>query len=318
MSALPVPEKSELARCEAIIEAGQTTFVAVGNALLTIREKRLYRETHATFDDYTRDRWGWSRTHAYRLIDAFEVVQDLSPIGDKPTAEAQVRPLVQLPPAERPAAWKEAVEETNGQPTAKAVQKVVDRKLGKPEKPTPPPPPAPAPAPAPTSKVNGAAAADPPDVAALRAAGKIPAAAVVEIYEPEPDDVGETVEDVRNDHAEAAGKADELSDDEWLATLPLSGALEALPLRKFAADALHFRRLEPIRRDFANRVVRVKPSRLAGDGVVAYRTRNYVKLAHPKHWIRCAAVEHGGCGGTGEVPFVGQCPKCFGRGYWVK
>jgi hypothetical protein len=31
-----------------------------GTALLEVRDRRLYRETHATFEDYCRERWRFS------------------------------------------------------------------------------------------------------------------------------------------------------------------------------------------------------------------------------------------------------------------
>lgn len=64
-----------------------------------IRDARLYRDTHATFEDYVEQRWDISRSPAYRLIDAWPLAERLSPIGDK-LNERQVREL--LPLASRP------------------------------------------------------------------------------------------------------------------------------------------------------------------------------------------------------------------------
>ena len=75
------------------------------------RSRRLYRHTHATFEDYCRERWGMNRAHAYRLIDAATVAVNLSPMGDiLPTAERQARPLTVLEPAQQREAWQRAVE----------------------------------------------------------------------------------------------------------------------------------------------------------------------------------------------------------------
>ncbi|MGO8683426.1 MAG: hypothetical protein ACLQUT_02430 [Thermoleophilia bacterium] len=89
-----------LADLETIIERGQQTFVEVGNALMEIRDQRLYRETHATFEAYCKERWGWSRISAYRHIEAAEVVQML-PMGNTPDTERVARELIPLSPAER-------------------------------------------------------------------------------------------------------------------------------------------------------------------------------------------------------------------------
>ena len=95
-----VIERSHLAELEAVIERGQQTFIDVGNALMEIRDQRLYRATHATFEAYCKERWGWSRISAYRHIEAAEAVA-LLPIGNKPSSESVARELVPLSPAER-------------------------------------------------------------------------------------------------------------------------------------------------------------------------------------------------------------------------
>ena len=55
---LTLLETGMLTDCEEVIEQGMETFFEVGDALLKIRDCRLYRESHATFDEYCRDRWG--------------------------------------------------------------------------------------------------------------------------------------------------------------------------------------------------------------------------------------------------------------------
>lgn len=59
-------------------------------------------------------RWDIQRQHAHRLVDAADVVGQMSPIGGNapiPTHERQVRPLCQLArPEDRAKAWAEAVE----------------------------------------------------------------------------------------------------------------------------------------------------------------------------------------------------------------
>ena len=90
--------------------------------------------------------------------------------------------------------------------------------------------------------INGHAAPDPPDVAKARANGKIPATAVVEVHEPEEiTDLADVAEEI----AETAAQSDdELSNDDWLATLPLSSKLKGSQLKTFSRDALAYRELE--------------------------------------------------------------------------
>lgn len=120
-------EMTTLADHEAVIERGLTTFVEVGTSLLAIREGRLYREQHGTFEDYCRERWGWSRQHANRLVAGAEVAATLEPTGSiAPTAERQVRPLTSLPTEDQPAAWRDAVDSAGGSvPTQAQVERIV-------------------------------------------------------------------------------------------------------------------------------------------------------------------------------------------------
>lgn len=124
---------STLAECEAVIERGLATFTEVGEALLRIRDGRLYRETHKTFEAYCRERWGMSKTHANRQIEAAEVGAALTPIGVVPS-EAIARELAPLKdePEEMAGAWREAQDRApNGAPTAAVVRQVVqDRAIG--------------------------------------------------------------------------------------------------------------------------------------------------------------------------------------------
>jgi len=122
-------EKSRLCENERVIAAGLNTFVDVGNALAEIRDGKLYRAEFGTFDDYCRDRWGISKMHAYRLMDAAEVSGVLkSNQLVTPQTESQARPLARLEPDEQIAVWQQAIETApNGKVTAAHVAQVVGR-----------------------------------------------------------------------------------------------------------------------------------------------------------------------------------------------
>lgn len=117
---------------EEIIERGLKTFMEVGWALLDIRDRRGYRFTHATFEDYCRERWGMRHQNADRLIRSAEVAGLLNPIGFTPT-ESQARelaPLLRAAPESIPDAWQEAVSlAPDGKVTAALIEKVVERRL---------------------------------------------------------------------------------------------------------------------------------------------------------------------------------------------
>lgn len=102
-------KQDRLTHLENIIAGNQCRFYEIGKALKEIRDSRLYKLTlFATFEAYARARWDIGRAQAYRLINAYSIVGNLSPIGDVlPGNEAQTRPLLQLDPPEQRKIWKD-------------------------------------------------------------------------------------------------------------------------------------------------------------------------------------------------------------------
>ncbi len=132
MTALVKSERAELARLEGLIERGMTTFVEVGNALREIRDARLYRASHATFEAYCRERWEWSKAYSNRIIASAAAVEALAPMGVTPTSERQVRPLVNLEPDQQRKVWALAVKTApEGKVTAKHVESVARKATGR-------------------------------------------------------------------------------------------------------------------------------------------------------------------------------------------
>jgi len=131
-SKLSKPEASRLKGLEASIKKGMKSFVAVGAALLAVRDARLYRQKYATFEEYCQKRWGMTPQHAGRLISGAKATANLEPIGSKflPENEAQVRPISDLPPAAQRAVWQEVTDQTDEAAekiTALRVQSVRER-----------------------------------------------------------------------------------------------------------------------------------------------------------------------------------------------
>jgi len=128
IEAISADESKRLIALEETIKQGLDTFVEVGEALLEIRDSRLYRIEHSTFENYCREKWGMSRTFAFYQIEAAKTVNNLNVHNceHKPTTESQARPLTKLPPKDQPKAWQKAVEIAGGeQPTAKQVSQAV-------------------------------------------------------------------------------------------------------------------------------------------------------------------------------------------------
>ena len=111
----------------------ERAFFEAGKALAELRDRRLYRSTHRTFEEYCRDRFGHSRRQSYLLMDAAVVFDNMVEICDQfdhklPTAEGQVRPMTKLEPQQQQEVWLKAVEFSGGKvPTGRIVKDVVQR-----------------------------------------------------------------------------------------------------------------------------------------------------------------------------------------------
>ena len=135
LSALGSDEKVLLNECESIIEKGFNTFTEVGNALFEIRNNKLYRENHTTFEDYCKQKWQIKRQRAYELMDAAGIVNTLSEISDKTETskntlnikESHAAALGKIPVDIRGEVWQEAIKEqqsTGKVITAKYIQTI--------------------------------------------------------------------------------------------------------------------------------------------------------------------------------------------------
>ena len=98
-----------------VIKQGLKTFVEVGQALMLIRDKRLYRVEYGTFEAYCNAKWNLQRHYVNRMISASEVVGNLVPHGTKPQTEYQARPLTKLEPELQAEAWQQVVEQHGAQ-----------------------------------------------------------------------------------------------------------------------------------------------------------------------------------------------------------
>lgn len=131
ITALTATETERLSALEMTIEQGLQTFVEVGNALMEIRDGRLYRAAFGTFEEYCRERWQRERRWAYQLIEAAQVVENVRHGAHQiPTNERQVRPLVALSSEQQLEVWPLIVETApNGKVTASHVRLTVDNYL---------------------------------------------------------------------------------------------------------------------------------------------------------------------------------------------
>jgi hypothetical protein len=127
-SELTQEERQTRERYEKMFDQDSETYDKKGKALLDIRNRRLYRETHDTFEVYCNDRLGITRGRANQLIRAVGVLINLDTTVSKPSSERQIRPLCGLTPQQQREAWDEAVKAANdGNPTPAMVDSAGNR-----------------------------------------------------------------------------------------------------------------------------------------------------------------------------------------------
>jgi hypothetical protein len=113
---LNVVERRELQSLEEIIQRSLNTLIESGAALLSIRDKKLWRETHKSFEAYVRDKWGFEKNYANKIIASSETVKKLGTIVPKTpkaleiTTEGQLRELTGVPSESLAAVVKQAAK----------------------------------------------------------------------------------------------------------------------------------------------------------------------------------------------------------------
>ncbi|HKR98201.1 MAG TPA: hypothetical protein VJU79_01680, partial [Candidatus Dormibacteraeota bacterium] len=93
--ALTLAERSRLAELEQIVQRGLEQFLEVAYALIEIRNGRLYRETHPTWEAFVRERFGMARGTAYGLMQAARVAENVPTSGQ--LSVSLLRELAPLP-----------------------------------------------------------------------------------------------------------------------------------------------------------------------------------------------------------------------------
>lgn len=133
--ALTLDEQHRLEALEAIITRGVQSFTATGEALREVRDARLYRATHDTFEEYCREQWGFGRTYAHELIHAAAAAQIVSTIEDAPEPRnagvARELALLRDDPEELRRTWAEATEAHGDSPTAAQVRDIREAHSGR-------------------------------------------------------------------------------------------------------------------------------------------------------------------------------------------
>jgi hypothetical protein len=91
---LSASERRRLTALEDVVTKGdRVSYLEVGLALQEIRDGRLYRATHSTFEDYCQDTWDWGRSRADKQIRAATVVVELGAAASTLPNESIAREL---------------------------------------------------------------------------------------------------------------------------------------------------------------------------------------------------------------------------------
>lgn len=117
----------------ATLKAARARFVVeAGTALRAIRDEDggLYKTTHATFEDYIRERWDMDRTRAYQLIDAAPAMLTMWRIFDTAPVESHAAILAPVLAGHGEDAARTVVEDirqTGAKVTAAAIREAAQR-----------------------------------------------------------------------------------------------------------------------------------------------------------------------------------------------
>lgn len=118
-------ESRSLSEYEEIIRNGKESFIKVGQALLNVRDGRLFRDSYVTFEDYCQKKWGFNRTRGQQLIQAAITIAETDG-GEAITNERQAREIAKVPKEKRGEVLSRAG--ASGVPTAASISKAAATK----------------------------------------------------------------------------------------------------------------------------------------------------------------------------------------------
>ena len=109
---LTTNDDQRLVECEEKIDRSLRSFVDIGDALLEIRESRLYRNSHQNFEQYCQSRWNITKSRANQLISASRLVGNLEnedANGVLPSSESVARELQRVDADRQHEVWSQVV-----------------------------------------------------------------------------------------------------------------------------------------------------------------------------------------------------------------
>lgn len=116
-------ERNKLEIAERVIAESMKSFIEVGDALATIKNNKLYRESHTTFEDYCQEKWGWTSGRARQLVTAANVAKEMKvDTAVSIPNERAARELASVPAPQRAGVLKAAA--ATGSVTSESIKAV--------------------------------------------------------------------------------------------------------------------------------------------------------------------------------------------------
>lgn len=130
VSSLTDAERDALQEHELTISQGVKAFIAVGMALLAIRDGKLYRADYKTFEEYCQERWNFGARRGRQLIDAAVLAEEMGTDCShlELENEGQARALAAVPPHLRKEVLTH-IHDAGDKPTEQSVTKAVNALL---------------------------------------------------------------------------------------------------------------------------------------------------------------------------------------------
>jgi hypothetical protein len=114
---------------ERVVTAGLQSWIEVGEALIEIRDSRLYRIEAKTFEEYCRNKFRLEKSRVHQLMSGSKIVAslDLENSTKVEVTERAVREIAKLAPERRAEVFAAATGSAAGHvPTAREIKQVVE------------------------------------------------------------------------------------------------------------------------------------------------------------------------------------------------
>lgn len=137
MTQMTPPDKLKALSNEALseqVEAGLTEgALAIAKAGMALKEIQRRKAYPTTFEAFVSDEFGMTRSRAYQLIYASEILADLVDVFDRkqlPKSDSAVLPMMKLSKDQRIEVWQRALQESKRSPGQGTVKRLVKEMYG--------------------------------------------------------------------------------------------------------------------------------------------------------------------------------------------